>query len=279
MQFKLATCFFEFDAFRRRRDEMRTLGLIGGMSWESTAQYYRLINEAVRRRLGGLSSAKLLLLSVDFAEIAFLQHNALWDEAGALLARGARALYAGHAECLVLCSNTMHKVASEIEAATPLPLLHIADPTGAAAVSANARTVGLLGTTFTMEQGFYRERLESRFALRVLVPDKKERAEINRIIYDELCVGHLKPESRAFYRAIIHRLADRGAEAIILGCTEITLLVDRTDSPILILDTTSLHVKAAVDFSIPQVPLQHTLRDAQGVIIDASPADCNLRPR
>lgn len=229
---------------------MRVLGLIGGMSWESSAQYYRLINERIRERLGGLHSARLLMLSVDFAEIERLQREARWTEAGELLAEAARCLQAGGAECILLCTNTMHKVADQIEAATPLPFLHIADPTGAAALALPAGTVGLLGTAFTMEQSFYRDRLASRFALRVLLPDEQERAEIHRIIYEELCLGRIEPASRACYRAAMHRLAAQGARAIILGCTEIMLLVDQSDAPVPILDTTALHVAAAVDFAL-----------------------------
>lgn len=229
---------------------MRTIGLIGGMSWESSEQYYRIINRAVRERLGPLRSANLLLYSLDFGTIEPLQHEGRWDEAGAVLAEAARRLRAGGAECIVLCTNTMHKLAQQIEKATDLPLLHIADPAGAAAVRLAARTVGLLGTRFTMEQDFYRLRLEQLHGLHVLVPDAAERAEVHRIIYHELCTGHIVESSRQYYREVIRQLISRGAEALILGCTEIMLLIDQSDSAVPIFDTTTLHALAAVDFAL-----------------------------
>jgi aspartate racemase len=229
---------------------MRTLGLIGGMSWESSAHYYRLINEGVRDRLGPLRSARLLLYSVDFGEVEALQHAGRWDEAGDLLADAARRVAAGGAECIVLCTNTMHRLAGRIEAAVTVPLLHIADPTGAAARAAGAGTVGLLGTGFTMEQPFYRERLEARFGLRVLVPEAPERAQVHRIIYEELCAGRVLDPSREVYRVAMRGLAARGAQAIVLGCTEIMMLVGASDSPVPVLDTTALHARAAVDFAL-----------------------------
>jgi aspartate racemase len=228
---------------------MKTIGLIGGMSWESTVPYYRLINEGVKQRLGGLHSAKLVLYSVDFHEIERLQHDGNWDEAGARLAAAARALRAAGAECLVLCTNTMHKVAAAIEAAVDIPLLHIADPTAQAIRQAGIVTVGLLGTRFTMEEDFYRGRLETRHGLNVLTPDASDRAEVHRVIYAELCLGITREESRAAYRAIIGRLAARGAQGIILGCTEIGLLIKPEDAPVPLFDTTALHAASAVDFS------------------------------
>jgi aspartate racemase len=228
---------------------MKTIGLIGGMSWESTVPYYRLINEGVKQRLGGLHSAKLVLYSVDFHEIERLQHDGNWDEAGARLAAAARALRAAGAECLVLCTNTMHKVAAAIEAAVDIPLLHIADPTAQAIRQAGIVTVGLLGTRFTMEEDFYRGRLETRHELNVLTPDASDRAEVHRVIYAELCLGITRKESRAAYRAIIGRLAARGAQGIILGCTEIGLLIKPEDAPVPLFDTTALHAASAVDFS------------------------------
>jgi aspartate racemase len=228
---------------------MKTIGLIGGMSWESTVPYYRLINEGVKQRLGGLHSAKLVLYSVDFHEIERLQHDGNWDEAGARLAAAARALRAAGAECLVLCTNTMHKVAAAIEAAVDIPLLHIADPTAQAIRQAGIVTVGLLGTRFTMEEDFYRGRLETRHELNVLTPDASDRAEVHRVIYAELCLGITREESRAAYRAIIGRLAARGAQGIILGCTEIGLLIKPEDAPVPLFDTTALHAASAVDFS------------------------------
>jgi aspartate racemase len=232
---------------------MRTIGLIGGMSWESTAQYYRIINAAVRQRLGGLHSAELLLYSVDFGVLERLQHEGRWDEAGSLLAEAACRLQLAGAECLVLCTNTMHKVAPQIEIATNLPLLHIADPTGTEAARLGVRSVGLLATQFTMEQSFYRERLEQVHGLTVLTPEVTDRAKIHRIIYDELCAGRLEESSREYYRSVVHQLAARGAQAIVLGCTEIMLLLGPSDCAVPLIDTTSLHALAAVDFALSDV--------------------------
>jgi aspartate racemase len=222
------------------------IGLIGGMSWESTAEYYRLANELVRERLGGLHSARLLLASVDFADIERLQVAGDWDAAGALLADVARSLEAGGAELLLLCTNTMHKVAPAIQAATSIPFLHLADATAAAVRTAGITTVGLLGTAFTMEQDFYRERLESH-GLEVLVPSAADRAEVHRVIYDELCQGQVLATSRAGVRDVIARLADAGADGVILGCTELELLISQADSPLPTFPTTRLHVQAAID--------------------------------
>jgi aspartate racemase len=220
---------------------MKTIGLIGGMSWESTIPYYRIINEAVKAQLGGLYSAKIVLYSVDFHEIEALQRRGDWHRAGILLADAARALQAAGAECVVLCTNTMHKVAEAIEQAVHMPLLHIADPTANAVAQAGHRTVGLLGTRFTMEQSFYRERLRQRHELNVLVPDEHERDRIHRVIYDELCRGQIVDTSRADFRAVMRHLVERGADAIILGCTEISLLVDANDASVPMFDTTRLH--------------------------------------
>ena len=224
---------------------MKTLGLIGGMSWESTIPYYRIINETVRERLGGLHSARIVLYSVDFHDIERLQQAGAWDEAGRILADAARALEAAGAEGLALCTNTMHKVAAVIEAAVTIPLLHIADPTAEAAKQAGLRTVGLLGTRFTMEQDFYRDRLVEQHDLTVIIPDPADREIVNRVIYEELCQGEARVESRAQYREIMQRLVDAGAEGIILGCTEIALLVRPEDAPVPLFDTTSLHARSA----------------------------------
>jgi len=229
---------------------MKTIGLIGGMSWESTASYYRLINEEVQQRLGGLHSAQILLYSVDFAPIAHMQAEGDWDGAGALLAHAARALEAGGADCLLVCANTMHKVAPAIEAAVHLPLLHIADPTAEAIKRAGYARIGLLGTRFTMEDDFYVDRLRGQHGLEVLVPDATEREVIHRVIYEELCLGRLVDASRDAYRRIMASLVERGAEAIILGCTEIALLVDAGDAGVPLFDTTDLHARAAVDFAL-----------------------------
>ena len=229
---------------------MRTLGLLGGMSWESSAHYYRILNEEVRRRLGGSHSAACLLLSVDFAEIAALQHAGDWATLGQRLQHHAQQLAAGGAEAVVLCTNTMHCLATEIEAATSLPLLHIADPTGAAIRAQGLKTIGLLGTAFTMEQAFYRERLAQRFDLQVLVPEPAQRQIVHRVIYEELVRGEIRPASREAYRAVIAELVARGAEGIVLGCTEIMLLVDQSDSAVPLFDTTHLHALAAVDWAL-----------------------------
>ncbi|HEY0502990.1 MAG TPA: aspartate/glutamate racemase family protein [Lysobacter sp.] len=224
---------------------MKTLGLIGGMSWESTVPYYRLINQTVKERLGGLHSARLLLYSVDFAQIEKLQHAGDWAAAGEVLADAARALKAGGAELLVICTNTMHKVADAVEAASGLPLLHIGDPTGEEIRRAGLQRVGLLGTRFTMEQDFYRQRLVERHRLDVLVPEADERDTVHRVIYDELCQGVVREESRAQYRRVMDGLVARGAQGIILGCTEIGLLVGEGDAAVPLFDTTSLHARAA----------------------------------
>ncbi|MDM0079411.1 aspartate/glutamate racemase family protein [Variovorax sp. J31P179] len=231
---------------------MRTIGLIGGMSWESSAEYYRLVNQRVRERLGPLRSAQLLMHSVDFGPIERAQHEGRWDDAGAILEDAARRLHAGGADCIVLRTNTMHKLADRIEAATPLPFLHIADPVGRAAARAGVRRVGLLGTAFTMEQGFMKDRLAQRHGLEVLVPGADDRAEVHRIIYDELCVGIVDGASRERYRRVIGALQARGAEAVVLGCTEISLLVKDEDSALPLLDSTALHAAAAVDFALGQ---------------------------
>lgn len=226
---------------------MKTIGLIGGMSWESTIPYYRQINEMIKERLGGLHSAKIVLYSVDFHEIERLQHKGDWEAAGAVLAQAARSLEAAGADFLVLCTNTMHKVAPGIEAAVRIPLLHIADPTAVALKRAGHSTVGLLGTRFTMEQAFYRDRLSERHGLRVIVPGPQDRETIHRIIYEELCLGVVTAASRSEYRRVIESLASQGAQAIILGCTEISLLVNQQDSAVPLFDTTAIHARAAAE--------------------------------
>ncbi len=226
---------------------MKTIGLIGGMSRESTIPYYRQINETIRERMGGLHSARVVLYSVDFHEIEQLQRAGDWDSAGAILAEAARSLEAAGAAFLVLCTNTMHKVASHIEAAVNIPLLHIADPTAVEIKRAGYSTVGLLGTRFTMEQAFYRDRLSEHHGLRVVVPETEDRAVVHRIIYEELCRGIVKPESRSEYRRVMKSLATQGVQAIILGCTEISLLVDQHDSEVPLFDTTAIHARSAAE--------------------------------
>lgn len=226
---------------------MKTIGLIGGMSWESTVSYYRLINEGMKKRLGGFHSAKIILYSVDFHEIEVLQHENKWDEAGILLADTARALAVAGADFLLICTNTMHKVAPAIEAAVSIPLLHIADATAAEIKQAGLTTVGLLGTRFTMEQAFYRDRLQQQHGLNVLVPGEADRAIVHRVIYEELCMGETTTAARENYRRIIAELVAQGAQAIILGCTEISLLVSQQDSAVPLFDTTSIHASHAVE--------------------------------
>ncbi|MDQ8047287.1 MAG: aspartate/glutamate racemase family protein [Patulibacter sp.] len=229
---------------------MRRIGLLGGMSWESSATYYRLLNEETRSRLGGLHSADCVLRSVDFAGIEALQRAGAWDDLGDLLAAEARGLEAGGAELLVLCTNTMHKVAAQLEAATSITLVHIADATAEAVRAAGLTRVGLLATAYTMEQAFYVDRLRDRHGLDVLVPGAPDRAEVHRIIYDELCVGVIDDASRDSYRAVMARLVDRGAEAILLGCTEIGLLVGDGDATVPLFDTTEIHARRAVDLAL-----------------------------
>lgn len=226
---------------------MQTIGLLGGMSWESTATYYRLINEGVKARLGGLHSAKIVLYSVDFQAIEELQRRGDWAAAGAALAQAGRSLQAAGADFLVICTNTMHKVVPAIAAAIAIPILHIADATATAIQAQGLKTVGLLGTQFTMEQAFYKDRLTEPHGLHVVVPEASDRATIHRIIYDELCLGNINAASRDAYLAIIHQLQQQGAEGIIAGCTEITLLISQADLRLPLFDTTALHAAAAVD--------------------------------
>ncbi|EFQ63059.1 aspartate/glutamate racemase family protein [Pseudomonas lactucae] len=228
---------------------MRTIGLIGGMSWESSAEYYRIINQCVRDQLGPLRSAQLLMYSVDFGPVEQAQHAGRWDDTALILEDAARRLQAGGAECVVLCTNTMHKLAPHIEAAVSIPFLHIADAAALAAVEAGTLTVGLLGTAFTMEQDFLKSRLAGH-GLTVLVPDADERKEVHRVIYEELCVGVISDTSRRTYQRVIKSLAARGAQAIILGCTEIGLLIKPEHSELPLLDTTELHAQAAVAFAL-----------------------------
>ncbi|GAA1347633.1 aspartate/glutamate racemase family protein [Saccharothrix algeriensis] len=225
---------------------MRTIGLIGGMSWESSAEYYRLLNEEVRRRLGGHHCAPSLLLTVDFAEVERLQRTGQWERAGELLADAARRLEGAGAELVLLCTNTMHKVAAAVAGAVDVPFLHIVDAT---ARRLDVRRVGLLGTRFTMEQEFYRERMAAH-GIEVLVPDEPDRTLVHDVIYRELTRNRVEPASRAAYRDVMARLVERGAEAVVLGCTEITLLVDQSDCAAPLVDSTRSHVEAAVDLAL-----------------------------
>lgn len=229
---------------------MKVIGLIGGMSWESTVEYYRLINDSVKQRLGGLHSAKCVLYSVDFAEVEELQRLGQWMEAAELLGNAAQQLERAGANLALICTNTMHKVADAIQARIGIPLLHIADATADAVKQAGLHRVGLLGTRFTMEDDFYRQRLMDQFHLEVVIPEAEDRNAVHRVIYEELCVGKIRPESKAHLAAIIHRLVGMGAQGIILGCTELGLLLSAEDSPVPVFDTTRVHALAAVESAL-----------------------------
>jgi aspartate racemase len=229
---------------------VKTVGLIGGLSWESSAEYYRILNEGVRDRLGPTASARCLMWSFNFSEIEHLQHDGRWAELTQLMTDAARRLESAGADVLLICSNTMHRMAAETAAAVSIPLLHIADPTAEAIRAGGLGRVGLLGTAFTMEQDFYKGRLAGTHGLEVLTPEADDRAVVHRIIYEELVAGIVRPESREAYREIIGRLVARGAQAIILGCTEIMLLVRPEDSAAPLFDTTALHARAAVEFAL-----------------------------
>ena len=229
---------------------MKTIGLVGGMSWESTVPYYQVINRVVGKRLGGLHSAKVALYSVDFDEIEVLQREGRWEESGEILAGAARAVRRAGADFIVLCTNTMHKVAGQIEAAVDIPLLHIADATAERVKAAGLTRIGLLGTRFTMEEDFYRGRLEIRHGLSVLTPPADERALVHGVIYNELCLGNVRGESREALRRIVEALAARGAQGVILGCTEIGLLLRQDDAPVPLFDTAAIHAEAAADYAL-----------------------------
>ncbi|MBM7603933.1 aspartate racemase [Metabacillus crassostreae] len=228
---------------------MKTIGLIGGMSWESSVEYYRLINEMVKEKLGGLHSAKCLLYSVDFDEIERYQAEGDWESAGKALGEVASSLEKAGAEFIVICTNTMHKVIDNIEARINIPVLHIADATANQIQSSNIKTVGLLGTKYTMEQDFYKSRIKSN-GINVLVPDKEERNNVNKVIYEELCLGQIKQSSKDFYKSVIQHLVAEGAEGIILGCTEIGFLVKPEDSEVPLFDTTVIHASEAVNTAL-----------------------------
>lgn len=231
---------------------MQTIGLIGGMSWESSGEYYRLINELVREQLGGLHSAKSVMVSVDFAEVEVLQMQNRWEEAGEMMAAAARSLEKAEVDFIVLCTNTMHKLAGKIQESVQIPLLHIADATAERIINAGIHRVGLLGTNFTMQEDFYKGRLIDRHGLEVIVPSASDRQRVHRVIYDELCVGIIDPGSRTAYRQVMEGLVSEGAQGIILGCTEICLLVKPEDSPVPLFDTTRIHAEAAVDLALSE---------------------------
>jgi aspartate racemase len=229
---------------------MKTIGLIGGMSWESSIEYYRHINETVKEKLGGLHSAKSVMYSVDFAEIEILQHQGRWAEAASMLIQAAKCLENGGADFIVLCTNTMHKVADDIQGSVNIPFLHIADATAQLVKASGIQMIGLLGTRFTMEEDFYKGRLLEKYGLNVIVPSAQEREIAHRVIYEELVLGRIEPGSRAQYIEIIEHLIGQGAEGIILGCTEIGLLVHQEDSRVPLFDTTRIHAEAAVEYAL-----------------------------
>ncbi|GAP13079.1 aspartate racemase [Longilinea arvoryzae] len=231
---------------------MRTIGLIGGMTWESSVEYYRILNERVAQRLGGLHSAKCVMVSIDFAPLEMQQERGEWDEAGRELAKAARQLEHAGAECVLICANTMHKVMDAVQSAVSIPLLHIADATAARVKAAGLNTIALMGTKYTMEEGFYKDRLSQRFGLRVITPTAADREIIHRVIYQELGFGILRPESKAAYLRIIDDLVAQGAQGVILGCTEIGLLVKQEDHPAPLFDTTRIHAEAAVDWALQE---------------------------
>jgi aspartate racemase len=231
-------------------ETMKTIGLLGGMSWESTVGYYREINEGVKKRLGGLHSAKIILHSVDFDPIEKLQHSGDWEGTGQILMQAARSIEAGGADFLLICTNTMHKVADEVAACVDIPLLHIADATAEELVREKVQRVGLLGTAFTMEQDFYRGRLADIYGLDVIVPDTPDRQRIHDIIYNELCMGMVSPASKATHLDVVDKLARRGAQAVILGCTEIGMLIRQTDTAVPLYDTTAIHAAKAVEWAL-----------------------------
>ena len=229
---------------------MKTIGLLGGMSWESTVGYYRAINEGVKNNLGGLHSAKIAMYSVDFEQIEKLQHKGDWGGTARILSEAAQCVESAGADFLLICTNTMHKVAPEIEKAIKIPVLHIADATAEVLLHKGIKTVGLLGTAFTMEKDFYKGRLSEKYGLNVLVPNKEDRQIVHKIIYQELCLGKIQADSKAEYLRIIDLLANKGAEAVILGCTEIGMLVNQNDTKVKLFDTTAIHAEKAVGYAI-----------------------------
>jgi len=237
----------------KQSENMRIIGLVGGMSWESSAEYYRLINEFTKERLGGWHSSKCLMYSLDFDEIERLQRVGEWTKLAQLMIDAAKRLERGGAECLLLCTNTMHKMAEEVQKAVSIPLIHIADSTGKDVSSRGLKTVGLLGTMFTMEEDFYKDRLSETFGLKVLIPDKKDRQFIHNVIYNELCLGKISRASKEEFKKIVSKLERCGAQGIILGCTEIPLLINQDDVRLPIFDTTRIHAKAGVRFALGEI--------------------------
>jgi aspartate racemase len=233
---------------------MKTIGILGGMSWQSTGLYYRWINEGIQKKLGGLHSARIAMVSVDFQEIEELQHSGQWEDAGKILARAARQIEAAGADFLLIATNTMHKVVPQIESEINIPILHIADATARNIIARNMKTVGLLGTNFTMEEDFYKGRLTEKHGLEIIVPSKADREIIDRIIYEELCLGKIKAESRQTYLQIMKQMRKEGAEGIIEGCTEIAMLVRQEHTDIPLFDTTAIHAQEAVNMAVTSIP-------------------------
>lgn len=231
---------------------MKTIGLIGGMSWESTTEYYRIINEAIKEKLGGLHSAKIVLYSADMEEITLLQHEEKWDELTDLMIDAAKRVERSGSDLLLICTNTMHKMAEQVARSIAIPLLHIADATAERIVSLNLKRVALLGTRFTMEQDFYKGRLRDRYNLKVIIPSEADRQDVHNMIYQELCAGKIKSSSKEQLKATIRRLVSNGAQGIILGCTELPLLIKQDDSPVPVFDTTRIHAEAAVEYALEQ---------------------------
>ena len=229
---------------------MKTIGLLGGMSWESTASYYQALNQGIKAELGGLHSAKVCLYSVDFAEIEQLQHQGQWQQTAEILTDAAQKVEAGGADFLLICTNTMHKVADEIQSGISIPILHIADATAEALLADGCTKVGLLGTGFTMQEAFYKQRLQDKYGIEVLVPEESEQEQVHHVIYQELCKGEVKEASRQVYLQVIDQLAKKGAQAVILGCTEIALLVQQEHTPVPLYDTTALHAAKAVELAL-----------------------------
>ncbi|HIA58429.1 MAG TPA: aspartate/glutamate racemase family protein [Gammaproteobacteria bacterium] len=229
---------------------MKTIGMLGGMSWESTATYYRILNEGIKSALGGFHSARIAMVSVDFDEMEKLQHTGDWEQMARLLGAAAKSVEAAGADFLLICTNTMHKVAPQIEQAISIPLLHIADATAEQLVRDRISCVGLLGTQFTMEQDFYKRRLTEKFGIKVVIPDAGDRELVHEVIYDELCMGKITVNSRSSYLHIIDKLKQHGAEAVVLGCTEIALLVQQAHTPVPLYDTTEIHAQQAIRYAL-----------------------------
>jgi aspartate racemase len=229
---------------------MKTIGMIGGMSWESSIEYYRIINQAVREKLGGLHSAKSIMVSVEFAEIEELQHENRWEDLADIMVEAGRNLENGGADFVIICTNTMHKLYNKVQQSINIPMLNIADATADRIKAENIQTIALLGTRFTMEENFYRGRLVDRYGLEVTIPSPDQMATVHRVIYDELCAGVIRPDSKQKYADVIQDLVAEGAEGVILGCTEIGLLIKQEDSPVPLFDTTEIHARAAVDYAL-----------------------------